>query len=54
MHPGSSTRIDCYAIPTEPPSAAAREITDKGSLNQVNVLSHRAKVVQEMFGDDAD
>jgi len=54
MHPGSSTRIDCYAIPTEPPSAVAREITDKGSLNQVNVLSHRAKVVQEMFGDDAD
>ncbi len=54
MHPGSSTRIDCYAIPTEPPSAAAREITDKGSLNQANVLSHRAKVVQEMFGDEAD
>jgi feruloyl-CoA synthase len=54
MHPGSSARIDCYAIPAEPASTVAREITDKGSLNQANVLSHRAKVVQEMFGDDAD
>ena len=53
MHPGTSTRIDCYAIPTEPPSALAREITDKGSLNQANVLAHRTKVVQDMFGDDA-
>lgn len=53
MHPGSSTRIDCYAIPTDPPSAAGREITEKGSLNQATVLSLRTKLVQEMFGDEA-
>jgi len=34
----------------EPPSLDAREITDKGSLNQRAVLEHRAALVEELYG----
>ena len=33
----------------EPPSLDAREITDKGSLNQKAVLQHRAALVEELY-----
>ena len=34
----------------EPPSIDAREITDKGSINQKAVLRHRAALVDELYG----
>ena len=34
---------------TEPPSVEAREITDKGSLNQRAVLAHRVALVDELY-----
>jgi feruloyl-CoA synthase len=37
----------------EPPSAAAREITDTGSLNQKAVLKHRHALVEELYAKDA-
>ena len=46
---GSSNRI-CRAILLEdPPSLDAREITDKGSLNQRAVIEHRMSVVEELY-----
>ena len=33
----------------EPPSIDAREITDKGSLNQKAVLLHRSAIVDEIY-----
>lgn len=46
---GSSTFVARATILDEPPSAAAREITDKGSLNQKAVLRHRATLVDELY-----
>jgi feruloyl-CoA synthase len=37
----------------EPPSLDAREITDKGSLNQRAVLEHRAALVELLYGSEA-
>ena len=48
-HPGSSTRIERAAILTTPPSLDAGEITDKGSINQRNVLAARAEVVRALY-----
>ena len=36
-------------VMVEPPSVDAREITDKGSLNQKAVLAHRAALVDELY-----
>jgi feruloyl-CoA synthase len=33
----------------QPPSIDAREITDKGSLNQKAVLQNRAPLVEELY-----
>jgi len=46
---GSSTFVARATILDEPPSAAAREITDKGSLNQKAVLKHREALVDELY-----
>ncbi len=35
----------------DPPSIDAREITDKGSLNQKAVLANRAALVDELYAD---
>ena len=37
----------------EPPSLDAREITDKGSLNQKAVLQHRAALVDDLYAASA-
>jgi feruloyl-CoA synthase len=47
---GSSNRVSRAILLEEPPSLDAREITDKGSLNQRAVLEHRAKLVEELYG----
>jgi len=35
----------------EPPSMDAGEATDKGSINQRNVLRNRAALVEELYAD---
>ncbi len=47
---GSSNRVSRAILLEEPPSLDAREITDKGSLNQRAVLEHRAELVEELYG----
>jgi feruloyl-CoA synthase len=49
---GSSTFVARAVILDEPPSSAAREITDKGSLNQKAVLRHRHAVVDELYASE--
>jgi feruloyl-CoA synthase len=46
---GSSTRIDRMLLLSEPPSVNAGEITDKGSINQANVLTRRAALVESLY-----
>ena len=49
---GSSTRVARLALLTEPPSIDRGEITDKGSLNQRLLLSHRAAAVEALYGPE--
>ena len=46
---GSSTRIERAVILTEPPSLDAGEITDKGSINQLEVLRRRSGLVEKLY-----
>jgi feruloyl-CoA synthase len=46
---GSTTFVARAMVMAEPPSLEAREITDKGSLNQKAVLAHRAALVDELY-----
>jgi feruloyl-CoA synthase len=46
---GSSTFVARAMVMAEPPSVEAREITDKGSLNQKAVLASRAALVDELY-----
>jgi feruloyl-CoA synthase len=46
---GSSTRIARALLMETPPSLDKGEITDKGSINQRAVLSHRADRVEELY-----
>jgi feruloyl-CoA synthase len=46
---GSTTFVARAMVMDEPPSGEAREITDKGSLNQRAVLAHRAALVDELY-----
>jgi feruloyl-CoA synthase len=48
---GSSTFVARAVLLQEPPSLDAREITDKGSLNQKAVLQHRAKLLDEIYSN---
>lgn len=47
---GISTRIARYIVLKVPPQADAYEITDKGYLNQLAVLTNRAALVEGLFG----
>ena len=52
---GSSTRVARALVLAEPPSIDRGEITDKGSINQRAVLTHRdADVVRMYMGRDRD
>jgi feruloyl-CoA synthase len=48
---GSSNRVARAILLAEPPSLDVGEITDKGSINQRAVLSHRKALVEEMYSD---
>jgi feruloyl-CoA synthase len=51
---GSATRVVRALILQEPPSIDRGEITDKGSINQRSVLTHRASLVAALYvGQDA-
>jgi feruloyl-CoA synthase len=52
---GSATRVARALVLAEPPSIDRGEITDKGSINQRAVLTHRAGDVERMYlGRDRD
>jgi feruloyl-CoA synthase len=46
---GSSTRVARALLMAAPPSLDKGEITDKGSINQRAVLTHRADLVEELY-----
>jgi feruloyl-CoA synthase len=46
---GSSTRLARVLLMAAPPSLDKGEITDKGSINQRAVLTHRADLVEELY-----
>jgi feruloyl-CoA synthase len=46
---GSANRVARLHVLREPPSIDKGEITDKGSINQRNVLTHRAAVVDALY-----
>ena len=48
---GSSSRIERAVILDEPPSFDAGEITDKGTINQLAVLRHRAGIVEDLYAN---
>jgi feruloyl-CoA synthase len=50
---GSANRVARALILTEPPSLDRGEVTDKGSINQRAVLTHRAELVQALHAGTA-
>ncbi|MEW6694198.1 Long-chain-fatty-acid--CoA ligase FadD15 [Tepidimonas thermarum] len=48
---GSANRIARLIVLAEPPSLDRGEITDKGSINQRAVLTHRADTVDKLYAD---
>ncbi len=48
---GSSSRVVAVMLVAQPPAIDLGEITDKGSLNQRAVLTHRAALVEELYAD---
>jgi feruloyl-CoA synthase len=51
MATGSASQIKRAVLLSDPPSADAHEVTDKGSINQRAVLDHRAELVEELYLD---
>ncbi len=51
---GSATRVARALVMAEPPSIDRGEVTDKGSINQRAVLTHRDALVEHLYagGDD--
>jgi feruloyl-CoA synthase len=50
---GSANRVARALLLSEPPSLDRGEVTDKGSINQRAVLSHRAELVQALHAGTA-
>jgi feruloyl-CoA synthase len=48
---GSSGRLARLILMDDPPSLDTGEMTDKGSINQRAVLSHRAGLVEELYAE---
>jgi feruloyl-CoA synthase len=51
---GSANRVARAVVLADPPSIDRGEVTDKGSINQRAVLSHRADLVERMYADVPD
>jgi len=51
---GSATRVARALVLAEPPSIDLGEVTDKGSINQRAVLTHRAALVDRLYAGGAD
>lgn len=49
---GSANRITRAMLQTDPLSIDLGEVTDKGSINQRAVLTHRAGLIDELYGFD--
>ena len=50
---GSASRVARACLLREPPSIDRSEVTDKGSINQRAVLTHRAAQVEALYAADA-
>ena len=48
---GSANRIARMCLLADPPTIDRGEITDKGSINQRAVLTHRAAIVEALHAD---
>ncbi len=48
---GSSSRIERFMLLEEPPRIDRNETTDKGYINQMAVLTHRADLVDSLYSD---
>jgi feruloyl-CoA synthase len=48
---GSASRIARLCLLAEPPTIERSEVTDKGSINQRAVLTHRALTVEHLHDD---
>lgn len=46
---GSSNRASILYLMTEPPQLDAGEVTDKGNLNQGNIIKRRAEKIEELY-----
>ena len=53
MNGNNSTCVVRAILLDVPPSMEAREITDKGSVNQSAVLKNRAELVVELYKEPA-
>ena len=51
LHPASSTAVVRAILLEDPPAIDAQETTEKGSVNQKAVLSRRAALVAQLYGD---
>ena len=49
-HSGHSTAVVRMILLEEPPSIDGQELTDKGSVNQKQVLANRAELVEQLYG----
>jgi feruloyl-CoA synthase len=48
---GSANRVARAVVLEEPPHIDRGEVTDKGSINQRAVLTHRAEWVERLYAD---
>jgi feruloyl-CoA synthase len=51
---GSSNRVSMLYLQTEAPQLDAGEVTDKGNLNQSNILKRRANRIEELYQKQSD
>ena len=49
-HSGHSTSVVRMILLEQPPSIDGQELTDKGSVNQKQVLANRADLVEQLYG----
>ena len=52
-HSGHSTAVVRMILLEQPPSIDGQELTDKGSVNQKQVLANRAELVEQLYGAGA-